>query len=109
MAGFNLMYNNQSPFLTRLTDKIPFVNTEAPSNLNFKIEGAYLIPGQNKGINDQSYIDDFEQSTSKISLKEPAMWALASKPEKVKTQFLAIVHQTILIMAMAEVFFLGTP
>jgi hypothetical protein len=42
-------------------------------------------------------------------LKEPAMWALASKPEKVKTQFLAIVHQIILIMAMAEVFFLGTP
>lgn len=82
MAGFNLMYNNQSQFLTRLTDKIPFINTEAPSNINFKVEGAYLIPGQNKGINDQSYIDDFEQSTSKISLKEPAMWSLASKPEK---------------------------
>lgn len=82
MAGFNIMYNNQSQFLTRLTDKIPFVNTEAQSNINFKVEGAYLIPGQNKGTNDQSYIDDFEQSTSKISLKEPAMWALASKPEK---------------------------
>jgi len=82
MAGFNMMYNNELPFLTRLTDKIPFVNTEAPSNLNFKAEGAYLIPGQSKGINDQSYIDDFEQTTSKISLKEPAMWSLASRPEK---------------------------
>ena len=82
MAGFNLMYNNQLPFLTRLTDKIPFVNTEAPSNVNFKMEGAYLIPGQNKGMNDQSYIDDFEQTSSKISLKDPAYWALASKPEK---------------------------
>jgi cell surface protein SprA len=82
MAGFNVLYNNELPFLTRLTDKIPFVNTEAPSNLNFLAEGAYLIPGQNKGIGDQSYIDDFEQSTSKISLKEPAMWSLASKPEK---------------------------
>ena len=82
MVGFNMMYNNQSQFLTRLTDKIPFINTEAPSNINFKVEGAYLIPGQNNGINDQSYIDDFEQSTSKISLKEPAMWSLASKPEK---------------------------
>lgn len=82
MAGFNILYNNELPFLTRLTDKIPFVNTEAPSNLNFLAEGAYLIPGQNKGIGDQSYIDDFEQSTSKISLKEPGMWSLASKPEK---------------------------
>ena len=82
MAGFNLLYNNQLPFLTRLTDKIPFVNTEAASNLSFAAEGAYLIPGQSKGIGDQSYIDDFEQTTSKISLKEPGMWSLASKPEK---------------------------
>ncbi|RZJ78578.1 MAG: cell surface protein SprA, partial [Chryseobacterium sp.] len=62
MAGFNILYNNELPFLTRLTDKIPFVNTEAPSNLSFIAEGAYLIPGQNKGIGDQSYIDDFEQT-----------------------------------------------
>ncbi len=82
MAGFNVLYNNQLPFLTRLTDKIPFVNTEAPSNISFLAEGAYLIPGQNKNIGDQAYIDDFEQSTSKISLKEPAMWSLASKPEQ---------------------------
>lgn len=82
MAGINMMYNNQLPFLTRLTDKIPGINTEAPSNLNFKMEGAYLLPGLNKGTNDQSYIDDFEQTTSKISLKEPAAWSLASKPEK---------------------------
>lgn len=82
MAGFNILYNNQLPFLTRLTNKIPFVKTEAPSTLNFQAEGAYLIPGQNKGTNDQSYIDDFEQTTSKISLKEPAAWSLASKPEQ---------------------------
>ncbi|MET3539108.1 T9SS outer membrane translocon Sov/SprA [Chryseobacterium limigenitum] len=82
MAGVNLMYNNQLPFLTRLTDKIPLINTEAPSNLNFKMEAAYLLPGLNKGTNDQSYIDDFEQTTSKISLKEPTAWSLASKPEK---------------------------
>ncbi|MBD3907127.1 cell surface protein SprA [Chryseobacterium sp. Ch-15] len=82
MAGVNMMYNNQLPFLTRLTDKIPGINTEAPSNLNFKMEGAYLIPGINKGTNNQSYIDDFEQTTSKISLKEPTAWSLASKPEK---------------------------
>ncbi|AZI22161.1 cell surface protein SprA [Chryseobacterium taklimakanense] len=82
MAGMNLMFNKEVPFLTRLADKIPLVNTEAPSSINFKAEGAYLVPGQNKGINDQSYIDDFEQSSTKISIKDPAMWSLASKPEK---------------------------
>lgn len=85
MAGVNMMYNNQLPFLTRLTDKIPLINTEAPSNLNFKMEAAYLLPGLNKGTNDQSYIDDFDQTTSKISLKEPTAWSLASKPEKNKS------------------------
>jgi hypothetical protein len=82
MAGINLMYNNQAPYLTRFANKIPMVKTEAPSNLNFKMEAAYLLPGLNKGTNNQSYIDDFEQTTSKISLKEPAAWSLASKPEK---------------------------
>ena len=82
MAGFNLMYSNQSAFLTRLTDKIPFINTEAPSNINFRAEGAYLIPGQNNGMDKQSYIDDFEQTSSKISIKDPSGWGLASKPEK---------------------------
>ncbi len=81
MMGVNLMYNSPLSLLTRLTNKIPGVKTEAPSSINFKMEGAYLIPGINKGTNDQSYIDDFEQTTSKISLKEPATWSLASKPE----------------------------
>lgn len=81
MVGFNIMYNNELPFLTRWTDKIPFVDTEAPSNLNFSMEAAYLIPGQNKGMDNQSYIDDFEETTSKISMKDPYNWMLASKPE----------------------------
>ncbi len=82
MAGINMMYNNQAPYLTRFTDKLPLIKTEAPSNINFKMEAAYLLPGLNNATNNQSYIDDFEQTTSKISLKEPAAWSLASRPEK---------------------------
>lgn len=82
MMGLNMMLNKNVPFLTRLTDKIPFVNTEAPSNIAFKGEAAYLLPGQTNGMENQSYIDDFDQSSSKISIKEPAMWSLASKPEQ---------------------------
>ena len=81
ITGFNLMYNNELPILTRLTDKLPLVNTETPSNLSFKMETAYLIPGANSGMGGQSYIDDFEQTSSKISLKEPSSWVLASKPQ----------------------------
>lgn len=82
MAGMNILYANKAPFLTRLTDKIPLINTEAQSNINFRMEAAYLLPSLNSATNNESYIDDFEQTTSKISLKEPTAWALASKPEK---------------------------
>ncbi len=82
MVGLNMMYNGELPFLTRLANKIPLVKTEAPSNLSFKAEGAYLLPGQNSAINNQSYIDDFEETSTKISLKEPSLWSIASKPEK---------------------------
>ena len=82
MLGMNIAYNNEAPFLTRLTDKIPLINTEAKSNISFRAEAAYLIPGENSNTQNLSYIDDFEQATSRISLKDPSMWSLASKPEQ---------------------------
>lgn len=82
MLGLNVIYNNEAPFLTRFTNKIPLIKTEAPSNISFRAEAAYLIPGENKNAQNQSYIDDFEQTSSKISLKDPTMWGLASKPEQ---------------------------
>ncbi|WP_260209808.1 T9SS outer membrane translocon Sov/SprA [Apibacter adventoris] len=81
MVGFNMMLNKQAPFLTKLANWIPGIKTEAESNLSLKIEGAALIPGQNKTINDESYIDDFETTASKISLKDPNYWGIASRPE----------------------------
>ena len=78
----NIAYNNEAPFLTRLTNKIPLISTDTKSNISFRAEAAYLIPGENSNMQNQSYIDDFEQATSRISLKEPSMWSLASKPEQ---------------------------
>ncbi len=82
MIGFNMMLNKNMPFLTKLANMIPGVKTEAQSTMSFKVEGAALLPGENKTIDDQSYIDDFETTASKISLKDPAYWGLASKPEQ---------------------------
>lgn len=80
MVGFNMSLNKETPFLTKFANWFPGVKTDAKSNLSFKIEGAYLIPGENDAINDASYIDDFEESSTKISLKDPNYWGLASKP-----------------------------
>lgn len=78
--GANVMYNSASEWLTRMTDKIPLVNTDTPSQISFKAEGAYLIPGINSATKNQSYIDDFEDSQSRISLMDLDAWQLASTP-----------------------------
>ena len=79
--GINAQYNTESAFLTRLTDKIPLINTNVPSNISLNVEGAYLLPGQNNATDNQSYIDDFDDTASKISLTDPNSWSLGSIPE----------------------------
>ncbi|MGM5631016.1 cell surface protein SprA [Apibacter raozihei] len=81
MVGINMMLNKEVPFLTKLANWIPGVKTEARSNMSLKIEGAALLPGENSTIGNQSYIDDFETTASKISLKDPSYWGIASRPE----------------------------
>ncbi|MBV7441068.1 cell surface protein SprA [Weeksellaceae bacterium TAE3-ERU29] len=78
--GANVMYNGESNLLTRLTDKIPFVDTDAKSNISFIAEGAYLQPGTNKSTENQSYIDDFEGALSRINLDDVNSWKLAATP-----------------------------
>ena len=78
--GANVMYNGTSDWLTRMTDKIPLVDTEVPSQISFTAEGAYLMPGVNNSTDNQAYIDDFEDSQSKISLMDVNSWKLASTP-----------------------------
>ena len=46
--GFNAMYSSEVPFLTRLANRLPFVETDAPSNLSFRAEMAVLKPGAPK-------------------------------------------------------------
>jgi len=82
--GFNTNYSTEVPFFTRLVNKLPNLDTNVPSNLSFRGEFAYLMPGASK--TDQfngeatSYIDDFEGSQSTIDLRTPQSWSLASVP-----------------------------
>ncbi|WP_298763076.1 cell surface protein SprA [uncultured Polaribacter sp.] len=84
MLGFNFNYATEVPFFTKLANKLPFVDTDAPSNLSVKGDMAYLIPGTPSGIDvagaATSYIDDFEASQIPISLLSPLDWYEASTP-----------------------------
>ncbi|WP_298532723.1 cell surface protein SprA [uncultured Algibacter sp.] len=82
--GFNGNYATKVPFLTRLVNKLPNIDTDVESNLSIRGEFAYLAPGAPKGtdLNGEatSYIDDFEGSQNGIDLKSQQSWFLSSRP-----------------------------
>lgn len=84
IIGVNGNYSDEAPYLTRLVDKIPFIDTKAKSNLTISGEAARLIPGSPSGIEingeETTYLDDFESSQTTIDIKNPARWVLASVP-----------------------------
>jgi cell surface protein SprA len=82
--GFDGDYKTEAPFLTRLVDKIPLIETKESSSIAAGGEFAYLVPGHSKAIgkSGNSYVDDFEGSQSTIDLKAPGAWSIASTPQR---------------------------
>lgn len=82
ILGLHTQYQGESEFLTRIANKIPGIKTDQISQINFSAEGAYLMPGTNKAAGGFSYIDDFEDAQSRISVMDPGSWRLGSTPGK---------------------------
>ncbi|MDG2193426.1 MAG: cell surface protein SprA [Polaribacter sp.] len=83
--GLSVDYTTEVPIFTKWANKLPFVDTDVPSNLSVRADFAYLLPGTPSGIdvNGQaaSYIDDFEASQIPIDLLSPLNWFTASTPK----------------------------
>jgi len=84
MLGLNFDYSSEVPYLTKLANKLPFVETDVPSNVSVRGDFAYLLPGSPSGIDTDgaatAYLDDFEASQIPISLGAANSWYLASTP-----------------------------
>ena len=82
--GMNTNYSNEAPYLTRLMDALPLIETKEKSQLQFRGEFAHLIPGSPRGIRitgaETTYLDDFESSQTTIDLRSLNSWNLASTP-----------------------------
>ena len=80
--GLNTSFQTEAPFLTRIVDFLPFIQTKEKSTLTFDAEFAQLIPGYSKAIGKSGtvFIDDFESSTTPIDMLTPSGWKLASNP-----------------------------
>ena len=89
IMGLDINFSNESPFITRLLDKLPFYSTKEISSIDFSAEAAILKPGHSRAINlsdDEGgvvSIDDFEGAASEIPLgTQPNQWVLASTPPR---------------------------
>ena len=82
--GVNGQYNDKAPYLTRLVDRIPFIDTKEESDISFQGEFAHMIPGSPRGIQidnePTTYIDDFESAQTMIDIRNTNAWVLASTP-----------------------------
>ncbi len=81
--GINGDYHTDVPILTKIIDKIPFLETKAMSSLTVTGEFAQLIPGHSKAIDKdgKAYIDDFEGTKTSIDMRSYNAWHLASTPQ----------------------------
>ena len=81
--GINGDYHTNIPILTKIIDKLPFLETKEMSSLTVTGEFAQLIPGHSKAIDKdgKAYIDDFEGTKTSIDLRSFNAWHLASTPQ----------------------------
>lgn len=82
--GLNGNFSAEIPFLTRLANKLPNIDTDVPSNISVRGEVAFLSPGtpKNDDFNGETttYLDDFEGAQSLIDIRASLGWSLASTP-----------------------------
>ena len=50
MLGFNGNYSASSPFITKMVNALPFINTKEESKIAVEMEWARLFPGHSKAI-----------------------------------------------------------
>lgn len=92
--GLDFTYSKEAPWLTRIVDKIPLIDTKAKSNFSVAAEGALLKPDHARAINEGGenegvvYIDDFEGSTANLPIHIPStQWVIASVPQDAGSNF----------------------
>ena len=84
--GFNGNYSAEVPFLTRMVNKLPNIDTDVHSNFSLRGEMAFLKPDAPKQDAFQGeatvYVDNFEGSQTTIDMRSAQSWSLSSVPKR---------------------------
>lgn len=89
--GIDANFSDESRWLTKLADALPFTNTKETSQVQVNAEFAHLIPGTSNRVTGEgaSYIDDFEAAITPFNLGGAANqnWKLAATPQTPDNSF----------------------
>ncbi len=84
MFGLSGTFSKEIPFLTRIVNKLPNIDTQVASNVSVRAEAAYLKVGAPRGtqLNNAvtTYIDDFEGTQTNLDIRDTYSWYLSSVP-----------------------------
>ena len=84
MFGLSGTFSKEIPFLTRMVNKLPHIDTQVASNVSIRAEAAYLQVGTPKSTELNStattYIDDFEGTQTNLDIRDTYSWYLSSVP-----------------------------
>ncbi len=85
IIGLDGIFKSDSRLITKLVDKIPFIQTKEVSSILLAAEFAKIIPGVPRSLDKTkkgfSYIDDFQGAESPYDLRTPNSWFTASTPQ----------------------------
>lgn len=83
--GADVAYSNKSRFITRMVDRLPFLETKEISRITAYGEFAKIIPHNHRSQGGQrgvSNLEDFENAELPNDLKQISNWTVASIPQK---------------------------
>ena len=84
MFGLSGTFSKEIPFLTRMVNKLPNLDTQVASTVSVRAEAAYLQVGTPKSteLNNAAttYIDDFEGTQTNLDIRDTYSWFLSSVP-----------------------------
>lgn len=83
--GLDGIFKSDSRFITKMVDKLPFIETKEISSVTLAAEFAKIVPGVPRSLDKTkkgfSYIDDFQGAESPYDMRTPNAWYTASTPQ----------------------------
>lgn len=82
IVGLDGSIRKEAPFLTRMLDWLPLIQTKEMSYIHFRGEAAQLYPGLNRRVNGRAIVDDFETSRTIYDMaRQPTLWKVGATPQ----------------------------